>query len=184
MYQPCGICDSLINISRVMYNHVVTSAISVVLIVWVSRGFRDWLRHRSPAAGERALFKKRLPNWVNTIEGLILLVLLILISVGLFFGSFTLHHIMHSNTEWGHASDIASGLLVVPSLFISFPIAMLIANVISWLIPPVKKANELAMTGLPAASYAQLNRGLLLLLAWFAPLCLAATLLGVIDPWM
>ena len=37
---------------------------------------------------------------------------------------------------------------------------------------------------LPAASYAQLNRGLLLLLAWLAPLCLAATLLGVIDPWL
>jgi hypothetical protein len=124
MDQPCGICDSLINISRAMYNHVVTSAISVVLIVWVSRSFRDWLRHRSPAAGERVLFKKRLPNWVN------------------------------------------------------------IANTISWLIPPVRKANELAMTGLPAASYAQLNRGLLLLLAWLAPLCLAATLLGVIDPWL
>jgi hypothetical protein len=72
---------------------------------------------------------------------------------------------MHSNTEWGHASDIASGLLVMPILFISFPLAAVIANVISRLIPPVKRANEIAMTGLPAASYAQLNRGLLLLLA-------------------
>jgi hypothetical protein len=141
-----------------MNNQFVISVISVPLAIWISRRFRVWLRHRSPAAGERGLFKERLPNWVKLVEGLILLVLLLPVSVGLFFASFTLHQLVHPNTQWGHASDIASNLLIIPILFISIPLAAVIANFISWLIPPVKRANELAMEGLPAASYTQLNR--------------------------
>jgi hypothetical protein len=104
-----------------MYNQFVISATSIALVIWISRSFRVWLRHRSVAAAERGLFKEHLPNWVKSVEGLILLALLLLVSVGFFFASFSLHHLIHPNIEWGHASDMASGLLIMPILFISFP---------------------------------------------------------------
>lgn len=169
-----------------MFNRFIGLIIIVftfLLVRWFGRYQKSTLQ-RSPESQERALFKQRLPGWVKSIEGLTFLALLPLIFFGLFFASFGAHHLIHPGADWWHPSYIAGFLLTLPTLIIAVPMSMIMANIISYLVPPLRKANELAMAGLPAASFRQMNRGLILFLAWGAPFCLAALVLGVIDPWL
>lgn len=167
-----------------MFSRLIALVITILVVRWVMRRYLSWRKNSSPAANERALFKQRLPEWVKSVEMLIFIILLLPVFFGLFFASLSIHHFFHPLVEFGHPSDAATGLFLLPEIVLAGPLAMVLANLISWLIPSMRKANEHAMQDLPAASYRQMTRGLLIVLAWIAPFALVLLSLGVIDPWI
>lgn len=151
-------------------------------LVWtVYFNFIQWFRQRSPEARERAVYKERMPGWLRQTE----LMLWIAFFLGIFFallsGLFALNDLVHPSA--GKPKDIVSGIFVFSSMFGALAPAMLAANLVSWLVPAMRRANEKAMTGLPPASFRQANLGLTRFAGIVVPLCLAAAMAGVFYPW-
>jgi hypothetical protein len=142
------------------------------------------LRKRSTNARQRADFKTRLPGWVKLFELFFWVACFVAISYAFISGVFVLHHLLHLNFSPDRPSKIASFLLTLPCLFAALVPALMAANLISWSIPPVRRANELAMRDLPAASYGRSMKDLARVGAVLVPISAIAILVGVFDPWM
>jgi len=165
-----------------MLGNLIIFALEILLVSWAVKSYLNWIRKRSSAARERATYKQRLPNWIKLWDFITFVILLALLIFALISLSFAAHRLIHPSAQY--PTNDADFFLTMPPLILAGVLAMVIANILSWLIPPVRKANEIAMGGLPAASFEQLTNGLLLVLAWLAPICLILISFGVIDPWL
>jgi len=142
------------------------------------------LRRGTQGFAERNLLKSRLPVWVASFEGAVLAVLWIAASLGLLFLFVRLHAGFHPRVSAKNVGELAMMLICTGSFAAALVPSMLLANLISWLAPPVRKANERAMAGLPTTTFANANRGLVLMGAVVVPMALAQGLLGAIEPWV
>lgn len=140
--------------------------------------FMRWFRQRSPEARERTLFKQRMPGWLKQIEMLLWVTFWLGLFFVLFYGLLGLNQLVHPAAR--KPSEIAGYIFLFSSLFAALAPAMLTANLVSWLVPAMRRANEQAMTGLPAASFQEANLGLIKVGGILVPLCLATAILGVL----
>jgi hypothetical protein len=150
--------------------------------VWLA-GFLIFQRYRRGTTGfaERTVNKSRLPSWVRQVEFYVFAALFVGLFLLLFTGLFGLHRTFHPANR---ASDLAMVLIVMSSGIGALVPAMLIANLISWFVPSLRRANEIAMSGLPTTSFQGANKGLLAFGAVVVPLCVAQGILGAIEPWV
>jgi hypothetical protein len=138
------------------------------------------LRRNTVGKQERDRFRARAPSWLTSLEMINVIAILLVLSLGAFSALLRLHATLHGPSP-------ATGLVIVLvglACFIGgMPPAMILANLVSWMIPPLRAANEAANAGLPTASFAGANKGLLVASAIVLPLCLLQAALGVIEPW-
>jgi hypothetical protein len=139
-------------------------------------------RRRTVAGREWQEYKARLPGWVKQVEMLVQAVLWLLIALLLVSALLGIHSTLRPDTHG--TKGLWFGLILFPSLFAAIVPAMLLANFISWLIPPLKAANLAAFDGFQATSFQSANVGLLKLGAILSPICVVIGLLGAYEPWM
>lgn len=153
---------------------VATSLLTGVLL-------RAYLRYRRRTVSGREWqsFKAQMPAWLGATERVIQLVFFLAIFAGWSVLFLRLHMLLHHARESGPAF----GMIFFPGLFGAIAPAMLLGNVVSWLVPPMRRANLAAMEGLGTASFGAAQGGLLKMAAFIEPVCLAVTLLGVWEPW-
>jgi hypothetical protein len=77
----------------------------------------------------------------------------------------------------------AVGLIVFSCLIGTLVPAMLISNLISWTISPLRQANLAAMEGLATASLKSAQIGLLKFGIIMGTICAGVATLGVYEPW-
>jgi hypothetical protein len=136
------------------------------------------LRRRTSDFHQSAKFKGQLPGWVRQFEFLTM-------SASLFATFLAVSWLFIRFGEPSHgrsATGAAAVFLALGVGLISLPTALLSANLVSWLIPPVRAANERAMEGLQV-SFWSVNRGLLQFAAVSVPLGIALLALEVVAPW-
>ena len=73
--------------------------------------------------------------------------------------------------------------MVFASLYAALAPAFMLANLVSWLIPPVRRANQLAFEGLQTASYRGAMIGLLKFGGVLLPICTVVSAFAVFEPW-
>lgn len=145
--------------------------LGLMIFMRIPRKTRDFAENRT--------FKGRLPAWVAVIErvnwyGLTLL-----------FGAaaFRAFEVVHEAARPGHRIEGADAVYSIAGVaLIALPIAMICANAISWIVPPLRKANTDAMDGLHV-SFAKFNQGLLLVGAVSIPLGLIDLAIAATEPW-
>jgi hypothetical protein len=151
-------------------------ALEFVLIWWVTTRFLAWNRARSSAARQRLLFKLRLPDWIKWLEFVLLGPIFGLSTIGSLFISFHLYELLHAH----RAGPWAQVLILVPGCFLALMFSLFAINFIEWVIPPLRRADEKAMEGLPAASFHQSNKDFLHVVEWASPACLALWIIGFV----
>ncbi len=137
------------------------------------------IRRRTADFAEVQTYRARLPVWVSLTERVFWWALIL----GFGAGAFRVFLAVHAITRPGRqveGADAAFALMGV-GLFV-LPMAMLCANGISWLIPPMRSANIQAMAGLNQ-SYAKANRGLFLIGAVMWPIGLIDLTIAAMEPW-
>lgn len=127
-------------------------------------------RRRTTDFQQSAIFKERLPGWVRQFEAITFCTFLcgsFMAVAWLFLRFGTSQHV------GSHAMTGASAIYFALGVgLIALPVGMLSANLLSWLLPPVRAANTLAMEGLQV-SFWSANRGLLLFGAASVPIGMA-----------
>jgi hypothetical protein len=151
-------------------------AFGLLAILLLSLVVFQRVRGRTRDFEETMTFKERLPGWVRAFESITLCSLIVAATVGAMWGTFQLV------PDMKRAVGVVAIYGVMGSLLVSVPVACLAANLVSWLIPPVRTANSRAMLGL-RISFLSVNRGLL----WFGgvsiPLGVALIAIAAIAPW-
>jgi uncharacterized BrkB/YihY/UPF0761 family membrane protein len=120
--------------------------------------------------------RSRLPSRVRLIEKTFLYSFVIVI--GLLIG-FTFQKLENAGQKIAGATAI---YVFFGSMIIAFPIGALLANLLSWLLPPLRKANEAAMSG-TQVSFVSVNRGLVKFSIISIPVGLVALIVAGVAPW-
>lgn len=147
------------------------SLLGILLLCLIT--FRQW-RRRTCDYPEASKVKRRLPQGVRLIEKITLYAAVIVIGLGL-LRLFASHH----GTELSGAAGLYAA---VGSFLIAVPVAALVANGVSWIVPPLRRANLAAMLG-AKVSFASANRGLLLFAAVSVPIGMAVLMTAAAEPW-
>jgi hypothetical protein len=95
-----------------------------------------------------------------------------------FFALLALFAVAHRH--FGAPSDNIFGTIVMASIFAAMVPAMLIANMVSWLIMPLRRANLAAMEGIETASFRNANLGLAKMGAVLTPVALAIAIAAAV----
>jgi hypothetical protein len=137
------------------------------------------VRRGTRGFAEGGTLKARMPAWLKTFETVVLAAFWLLASAGLFSLFTALHHSLHPGLTPNEGGELARILILTGSFMAALPPSMLAANLVSWVVPPLRRANEVAMTDLPTTTFAAANKGLALLGALVVPVALIQGLLGV-----
>ncbi|HEX4301354.1 MAG TPA: hypothetical protein VHZ78_01080 [Rhizomicrobium sp.] len=152
----------------------------VAILFAAQIGFVRW-RRKLAVREQWVQFKRRLPAWVRWTELSVQWVFWIGCALPLINVMAAWHH------RLGHAldnDDPGTTLLMIVPVFIGVMVpAMLLANLSSWTIPALRRANRAAMAGLPELSLRRANVELAWMGAALVPYCAAFTVLGVFQPW-
>ena len=151
--------------AKSMIQIVTLGALALVLIAWATTRFLMRNRARSSAARERGIFKERLPDWLKWFELSLLYVFSLLTVAGFFILSLKIHGQFHAYAP----GTMALILMGVPDFFFALVFSMFAINFIEWIVPSLRRVNENAMEGLPAASFHQSNKDFLQILKWAGP---------------
>lgn len=138
-------------------------------------------RRKTQSGQDWQRYKAKLPVWVKQIEMLLWLVLwlpLMLASIILLERAYSALHSAQSLPN-----GVTVGLIVVSSALTTLVPALLLANVVSWLLPPIRIANLAAMQEFATVSYGSATTGLVKVGSVVIPASLAVAVLAVLAPW-
>lgn len=132
----------------------------------IRRGTKDF--HESREA------RQHLAPWARAAEQVLLVALLAVFTTMVFLAFPTFHA--------GRVEGATAVFLVMGAVLIAFPLGALAANAISWLTPPLRRANLASMSG-TQVSFASANRGLLISGAVMAPVGAILVTVAALEPW-
>lgn len=72
--------------------------------------------------------------------------------------------------------------MALSSIFMAIPLALILSNVVLWLVRPLRHAHQTAFDGV--LSFRQGNYQLALTALVFLPFFLIAATVGIWDPWL
>jgi hypothetical protein len=138
-------------------------------------------RRKTQSGQEWQQYKAKLPAWVKQTE----MVFWIILWLPLMLAFVVLLDMAYSAVHPAliRQDSIASGLILVSSAFTALVPAMMLGNVISWLLPPIRKANLAAMGEFATVSYRSATTGLVKFGSVLVPVSLAVAVLAVLAPW-
>ncbi len=148
-------------------------ALSLALLAFIRK------RRRTADFADARAYKARLPAWVSLTERLLWYAMLAVVAAA----GFRTFDLLHRALRPGHEIVGADAVYAVTGVgLIAVPVAMICANWVSWVIPPVRAANLQAMEG-SSQSFASANRGLLQFGVVALPMGLIDLVIAVIEPW-
>ena len=106
------------------------------------------------------------------------------IYLGWYFGFSILHHAIHPGAvQFSDVMSWSEGLMMFPG----FPVALLTSlvwtNIVCWLVPPVRRANDDAFHGVRGGSFREATGSLAKGAAITVPICILVALIGAWEPW-
>jgi len=138
-------------------------------------------RRKSQSGQEWQQYKAALPGWVKQAELVIWIVLwlplMLVINVAVDM-AYSAVHAAHTQPD-----GVAMGLMVVSSAITALVPALMLGNVLSWVLPPIRRANLAAMQEFATVSYRSANTGLVKFGSVVIPISLAVAVLAVLAPW-
>src|SRR5262245_24815618 len=153
--------------------------IGLLLLMAVMYGCLAAFRRRRSETGQRqawAQFKSSLPAWVRSVESTTLIVIWGGLTLILFTGA------MRTLGASYFKHDLSQITLVLAVAVGTWPPAALIANFISWAVPPIRRANEAAMATHSGLSLRRANTELASAAVVAAFFSLALALLAYLRP--
>jgi hypothetical protein len=132
------------------------------------------LRRRTEDFTQMRGVKRRLSSWAGAFEKLSLYAV-VLATGGAVFRVFAQFH-------KGQVTGATAVYAVIGAFLIAIPVGALGANGISWIVPPLRRANQAAMAG-AEVSFSTANRGLFLFAAVSIPVGLIALAAAALEPW-
>jgi hypothetical protein len=118
--------------------------------------------------------RRRLTPWARTAERVLLYVLLAATTVSVFLAFSKIHA--------GRFDGATAVFAWMGAVFIAFPLSALGANAVSWLTPPIRRANLESMAE-TQVSFATANRGLLLSGVVMIPIGMVLLTIAALQPW-
>jgi len=154
-----------------------------IILLWMG-ALALFRRYRRTTSGypDRITYKSRLPKSAGQAERIIALPVLVVGMLAFIILLMNFHHHWHPQGP-DHPATLGAGLIAFSSFVAMIAPALFISNVVSWLTPSLRRANEAAMEGLPTISYRRANRGLVIFGALIFLICAAQGLLGALEPW-
>jgi hypothetical protein len=152
------------------------------LLIWASVKFLGWFRQRSPRAVAWTEFKTSLPGWVKLFELCTQAAFWVAIFFALFRGFFALHHAWHPAEVY--PGDTAEGLILFSCLSGALVPSMMLANIISWIVPAVRNANLRTLEMTTSESLGGIMKGLAKLGIPLTLTCLIFAAVGAWEPWI
>jgi hypothetical protein len=162
----------------------VATAIAGVLVWLITRwllGLYRAYRGTQQSGRDWQEYRKRLPQWVTSVEQLFWVGLWLGITFALVVSFEAVHAVLRSHLK--QLSESAFGVVLFASLFMAITPAALLSNYLSSVIGPLRRANLAAFSGFQATSFRSANAGLLKAAAVITPVCLIAVAIAVYDPW-
>jgi hypothetical protein len=149
---------------------LVSAVVALLLFARKRRRTADYAKGRA--------FKAALPWWVGTIERLVALACASVFAVG----AWKVCVVLAGPPSPDPITSPGPFYVIVGIGAIILPLALLCANVVSWIVPPLRSANERAFRG-NGASFRSLNQGLIK--GALASASAGLILIGVaaIKPW-
>lgn len=136
-------------------------------------------RQKTVDYAEGQAFKAALPWWVGTVERLVALAWAYVLVVS----TWKIYSLLLGRSPTAVSSGTAEKVFVVLGIgLIIVPLALLCANVVSWIVPPLRHANEQAFRG-KSISFRSLNMGLIKGALISVPAGLLALVIAAIQPW-
>jgi hypothetical protein len=167
------------------FGSLITIQLTIILVPSVLHRMPYF---RRPAVVARRVAKAQLPGWVPLVE-----MIFFGISEGVLFYLFFLieryaHQALHEGKGiLGSAPPTTSvgfifWLIQIPApLTMVLPLGMLLANLISWLIPPIRnRENKIMAEGVPGYTWHELNYGLIKFSLVTSPVCVILTVISLI----
>ena len=136
-------------------------------------------RRRTSDYAEGQAFRAALPWWVGTIERVVALACAFLFAVG----TWKIYLLLSGDTPSpGPISQPGPVYVVLGIGLIILPLALLCANVVSWVVPPLRSANQRAFRG-SGLSFRRLNLGLMKASLVFVSAGLVLLVIAASKPW-
>ncbi len=143
---------------------------------------------RQPGVVARRVAKKQLPGWVSLVE-LIFFGVSEGVLIILFFSiEGHAHRALHQGRDLLGSAPPASFvgsifwlIQVLAPVMTALPLGMLLANSMSWLVPPIRDIeNKIMAKGVPGYTWHDLNYGLIKFSLIASPVCIILTLISLL----
>ncbi len=158
---------------EVMWIVLPWSAVVLALLLFSRK------RQKTLDYSEEQAFKAALPWWVGTTERLVAIAWAYALAVS----TWRIYSLILGHSPAAVSSTTADKVFVVLGIgFIIIPSALLCANAISWIVPPLRRANEQAFRG-KDVSFRSLNVGLMKGALVSVAAGLLALVIAAIQPW-
>ncbi|MBI1212955.1 MAG: hypothetical protein GC190_15945 [Alphaproteobacteria bacterium] len=148
------------------------------------RRLRDRLRKYGEEFEQRQAARASIPAWAATAKLLIVAASILSVCGTLLYAGFALHELLHPGTLGRHMPGPAPALIVIAAIFAGIPLALMLSNVLVWVVPPLRDIENKAFAKVPNATFADGMRQLSYVAALTVPICLIAAAMGIIDPWI
>jgi hypothetical protein len=155
---------------------LIAMSMTIILVPWVL-GRMPYFRR--PDVVARRIAKSQLPGWVSFLE-----LIFFGVSIGVLIVLFILveeyaHRSLHQGRDMLASAPPASSfgfifwlIQILATLILALPLGMLMANLISWLILPIRKIEDKVMAeGVPGYTWHDLNYGLIKFCLLASPVC-------------
>ena len=174
-----GICTAMKNLGSFL-----TIVLSAILIPWVIRRVPHLKR---PDVAARRAVRAKLPKWVSLTE----LVFVVASEIGLILWFFEIeqhfHQVFHPESEFIGQLPATFSLIwvfrvieIFAPMAAAVPLGLILANVVSWLIPPIRQAeNKIMAEGVAGYNWTDANMGLVRLAAIVVPVSVIAAFISL-----
>ncbi len=163
---------------------LTTITLTIILVPWVLRRMSYFKR---PDVVARRVAKARLPGWVLLAEWLLFGVSESVLIIPLFLIEGHAHQALHQGRDLMSSAPPAASvgfifwlIQILAPVVIALPLGMLLANLISWLIPPIRNLeNEVMAGGVSGYTWHDLNYGLIKFTLVATPICVVLTVISL-----
>jgi hypothetical protein len=143
---------------------------------------------KRPSVIARRVVKKQLPGWVSFAELFFFVVSMAVLFPLLFLIENHAHQFFHHgrniivSIQPSFSADMIFFLIqALAPLIMALPLCMLLANLISWLIPPIRKIEYKVMAeGVPGYNWHDLNFGLIKASVIISPVCIILDVISLV----
>jgi hypothetical protein len=144
----------------------------------ISKRVRKW----PSGFKERQAARDRLPGWAKLAQTVIWIPCWLGIAEAWAVLFLRLHHLLHSQS--GKMDSTATGIIAFSALISAIPLGMMLANAVLWIVPPLRRVNEIAAGVTPGATFKDATEDLMSVALFLVPAAAIASLIAVWAPWL
>ena len=162
----------------------ITTVLTAILVPWVVRRLPYFKR---PDVAARRAVRAKLPAWASLAELVFVVVSEIVLIVWFFQIERYVHQVFHPESQFIGPLQATFSLVslfrvieIIAPLTAALPLGLILANVISWSIPPIRHAeNKIMAEGVAGYNWTDANMGLVRLAAIVVPVSVIAAFISL-----